>query len=63
MNAILLAPCLRALIVLLAKFAYKKHADRLTYSCVNEKALAVKMKAQPNKKAARILADDNNRQQ
>jgi len=25
MNAILLAPCLRALIVLLAKFAYKKH--------------------------------------
>jgi hypothetical protein len=58
MNAILSDPCLRA------HCAFGEiciqNTDRLTYSCVNEKALAVKMKAQPNKEAARILADDNN---
>ena len=61
MNAILSDPCLRA------HCAFGEiciqNTDRLTYSCVNEKALAVKMKAQPNKEAARILADDNINQQ
>ena len=58
MTAILSDPCLRA------HCAFGEiciqNTDRATYSCVNEKALAVKMKAQPNKDAARILADDDN---
>jgi hypothetical protein len=58
MTTILSDPCLRA------HCAFGEiciqNTDRATYSCVNEKSLAVKMKAQPNKDAARILADDNN---
>ena len=56
MNAILSDPCLRA------NCAFGEicieNTDRRSYTCVNEKALAVKMKAQPNREAASIVADD-----
>ena len=61
MNAILSDPCLRA------NCAFGEicieNTDRRSYSCVNEKALAVKMKAQPNREASSIVANDDNNAQ